>query len=387
VNTNPADLQTRQGGICLNMIVKNETRVLDRLFRSVKDYIDYWVIVDTGSTDGTQQFIREWFGAAGIPGELHDRPWVNFGHNRQQALELAVASDQTDWLLFIDADEELVVTDPEALKSLQTGMNYRLEKSHGALSYFLPALVDIRQSTWCWQSPVHEYLEHLSGPKDFTKLAGVHIRYYAGEGARSQGISAEEKFLGDARILTKHLEHHPEDARSQFYLANSYKDAGHFDKAYEAYRTRCSMPGWAEENFMARLWLGSMAIKLNKPDGLILDHMLEAYAYRPSRAEPLYELARHYRLRKQFARAFFFAHSGSRITLPQDTLFVSHQVYQWQMLDELGVSAYWAGAYEISLQACDTLLQRVSQGMSVPQADLDRIRQNRQYSVEKVRGV
>lgn len=368
------------------MIVKNETKVLDRLLRSVKEHIAYWVIVDTGSTDGTQQFIREWFAVAGIAGELHERPWENFGHNRQQALELAVASGRADWLLIIDADEELVVTESAALKSLQAGMNYRLEKKHGVLSYFLPALVDLRESTWRWRAPVHEYLEQLSGPKNFTKLAGAHIRYYSGEGARSHGISAEEKFLGDARILKKHLKKHPEDARSQFYLANSYKDAGHFDKAYEAYRSRCSMPGWVEENFMARLWLGGMAIKLNKPDGQVLDQMLEAHAYRPSRAEPLYELARYYRLRKQYARAFVFAHSGSRISLPDDTLFVSQQVYQWQMLDELGVSAYWAGAYEISLQACDTILQRVSQGLSVPQADLARIRQNRQYSVDKVKG-
>jgi len=382
----PAESADRNSSICLNMIVKNETRVLDRLFRSVKDHIHYWVIVDTGSTDGTQEFIREWFRAAGIPGELHERPWENFGHNRQQALELAIASDKADWLLFIDADEELVVTDPTVLKSLQAGMNYRLEKKHGTLSYFLPALVNTREATWRWQSPVHEYLEQLSGPKNFTKLSGAHIRYYPGEGARSQGVSAEEKFLRDARILEQHLKTHPDDARSQFYLANSWKDAGHFEKAYEAYRQRCSMPGWAEENFMARLWLGSMAIKLGKPDTLILDHLLDAFEYRPTRAEPLHELARYYRLRKQYARAYVFALTGSKISFPDDTLFVSHPVYDWQMLDELGVSAYWAGAYEVSLQACDTLLERVAQGLSVPQADLERIRQNRQYSVDKVKG-
>lgn len=44
--------------ICLNMIVKNETPVLGRLFASVKDIISYYVIVDTGSTDGTPDFIK-----------------------------------------------------------------------------------------------------------------------------------------------------------------------------------------------------------------------------------------------------------------------------------------------------------------------------------------
>ncbi len=370
--------------ICLNMIVKNETRVLDRLFRSVKGHIAYWVIVDTGSSDGTQEFIRNWFRTAGIPGELHERPWVNFGHNRQQALELAVAAGKADWLLFIDADEQLVVEDPAVLKNLQPGMNYRLEKKHSTLSYFLPALVNVREATWRWQAPVHEFLEQLSGPRDFTKLAGVHIHYHSGEGARSQGISAEQKFLGDAALLEQHLQQHPDDARSQFYLANSYKDAGHFRKAFEAYEKRCTMAGWVEENFMARLWLGKMAISLNLPDEQVMDLLLAAYAYRPARAEPLYELARYYRLRKQFTRAFVFAQSGSRIAYPYDTLFVSRSVYDWQMLDELGVSAYWAGAYAESLAACDTVLTKVEQGLAIPPADLERIRQNRQFSVAKV---
>src|SRR6185369_10946241 len=81
----------RKTNICLNMIVKNEVKVLPRLIRSVKDYIDYYVIVDTGSTDETIALIKREMSACGIEGEVHERPWVNFGVNRQQALELAVA--------------------------------------------------------------------------------------------------------------------------------------------------------------------------------------------------------------------------------------------------------------------------------------------------------
>ena len=372
------------GKICLNMIVKDETAVLDRLFRSVQDYVSYWVIVDTGSSDGTQQFIRDWFAKAGIEGELHERPWVNFGHNRQQALELAVASGRADWLLFIDADEELIVTAPGIFNTLAAGVSYRIEKKHGELSYYLPALVNVRAATWRWQAPVHEHLQQLSGPESFTTLGGVHILYHTGEGSRSAGISTEEKFLRDARMLEKHLKKQPGDARSQFYLANSYRDAGHDENAYAAYRKRCAMTGWIEEDFMARLSLGRMAIKLNKPEELIVEHLLAAFDHRPSRAEPLYELARYYRVKKQYARAFVFSYSGSRITCPDDILFVSHPVYQWRMLDELGVSAYWAGAYRISIQACEAILDRVAQGLAVPDADLGRIRQNRKFSLDKL---
>ena len=62
--------------LCLNMIVKNESHVIKRCLDSVKPIIDYWVIFDTGSTDGTQRIIQEVL--KDIPGQLHERPWVNF---------------------------------------------------------------------------------------------------------------------------------------------------------------------------------------------------------------------------------------------------------------------------------------------------------------------
>lgn len=56
--------------ICLNMIVKNERAVIERCLQSVVKYIDYWVICDTGSTDGTQQKIQHFFQSNNVPGEL-----------------------------------------------------------------------------------------------------------------------------------------------------------------------------------------------------------------------------------------------------------------------------------------------------------------------------
>lgn len=78
------------------MIVKDEKNVIKRCLASVRDLIDYWVIVDTGSMDGTQEIIRDFLRE--IPGELHERPWVNFEHNRNGALELA--RHRADYLFY-----------------------------------------------------------------------------------------------------------------------------------------------------------------------------------------------------------------------------------------------------------------------------------------------
>ena len=75
--------------ICLNMIVRNEAHIVHEVLDCVAPYISTWCIVDTGSEDGTQDIIRAHMAQLGIPGDLFERPWKNFGHNRSEALELA----------------------------------------------------------------------------------------------------------------------------------------------------------------------------------------------------------------------------------------------------------------------------------------------------------
>lgn len=86
--------------LCLNMIVRDKAAVIERCLASVRPHIDAWVIVDTGSVDDTPERILR--ALQGVPGELHHRPWRDFAHNRNEALELA--RSHGDWLLFIDAD-------------------------------------------------------------------------------------------------------------------------------------------------------------------------------------------------------------------------------------------------------------------------------------------
>ena len=53
---------------CFNTMVNNESHVIERMLESVYPYIDYWVIQDNGSTDGTQDIIKNFFNEKGIPG-------------------------------------------------------------------------------------------------------------------------------------------------------------------------------------------------------------------------------------------------------------------------------------------------------------------------------
>ena len=69
--------KSRRQKICLAMIVKDDApEVLARCLASVRPLIDYWIIVDS-STNGTPDVARRVL--HDIPGELHQRPWVDFG--------------------------------------------------------------------------------------------------------------------------------------------------------------------------------------------------------------------------------------------------------------------------------------------------------------------
>ena len=130
--------------ICLNMIVKDETRVITRCLESVKPIIDYWVIVDTGSTDGTQDLIKEVM--KDIPGELIERPWKNFEHNRNEALECA--KNKGDYFLIMDADDRLEFEPTFVLPKLDRD-SYRLWIKFGGTSYQRHQLISSKKP-WKW---------------------------------------------------------------------------------------------------------------------------------------------------------------------------------------------------------------------------------------------
>ena len=370
--------------ICLCMIVKNETQVLPRLFRSLKDYVDYYVIVDTGSTDDTIALIRREMSGYGIDGEVHERAWVNFGVNRQQALELAVAANKAEWLLFIDADEELGVSDPKFYEKLEPGVSYDIEKHQGGTRYGVPHLVNVKSGRFRWEGPVHNYLVTVAGPKQRELRKDVWIVYHPGEGAKSHGLTQEQKYLRDAKLLEEDLARNPGNARSQFYLAQSYRDAGHHEQAYAAYKQRARMTGWVEETFMAQLEAARIAQALDMPEDVLVREYLDAFNLRPKRVEPLHDLARYFRGKKAYGKAYVFARTGVEIERPDDSLFVAQPVYDWRMLDELAVAAFWVGDYAASKEACETVLWRVDHGMSMPPDDLARVKENLAHALTKL---
>ena len=201
--------------ICLNMIVKNESHIIHELVASVAPLIDSWVIVDTGSTDGTQDLLRRLMAERGIPGELHERPWRNFGHNRSEAI--ALAQGHADYILVMDADDVIEGTVDFSRLSHDT---YTM-RFHDGITYWRRQL--FRNGVpWHYVGVLHE-VAMCDVPFTQAHLEGDYRIVSRRLGARNQD---PEKYARDAEILLAEVNRNPTDSRSIFYLAQSYRDAG-----------------------------------------------------------------------------------------------------------------------------------------------------------------
>lgn len=352
--------------ICLNMIVKDETKVLCRCLASVKPLIDYWVIVDTGSTDGTQDMIRKFL--SDIPGDLYERPWVDFAHNRNEALELA--REQGDYILIIDADGELVFEEGFSLPPLNLDGYSIINRAHE--THFPILQLISSTSAWNWEGVLHEYLACPSA--QCATLEGVHTRVKY-EGVRSQDPN---KFLKDISVLEKALKEDPDNIRYQFYLAQSYRDANQPKEAIAAYTKRVLMEGWGEEVFWSLYQIGHQREKLGDSD--VEESFLTAYQYRPTRAEPLYHLARLKRKNQNYLDAFYYAKIGLDLPYPSDILFLEHWVYEWGLLMEYSLAAYWLGIYSEAEKATRQLIE----GETIPDYVKEQARANLHWIEEKL---
>lgn len=335
--------------ICLNMIVKDESEVIVRCLNSLLPMIDTYVIVDTGSTDGTQGVIENFFREHEIAGELYKRPWVDFSYNRNEAIQLS--KGKGDYLLFIDADEYLDYEEGFELPNLDKDYYY-ITTRHSGTTYKNIQLVN-NHLDWEYSGVLHEV---ICPPKSrsFAVLEKI-FNVYTYDGNRSKN---PRKYQQDVQILEQALEKEPYNDRYMFYLAQSYRDALEYSLALETYEKYLDLGSWDQEIFWALLQIAHLKEKLAMPFPDVIESYAKAFQYRTSRAEPLYYIAHFLRQSGSFFSAYHVAKIASQFSMPQEILFIQQWVYDYGILLELSICAYWIGKYEECKQICNDLLKK-----------------------------
>ena len=227
--------------ISLVMIVKNEEKILRRSLDSVRAIVDEFVVVDTGSTDGTKSIIQEY-------GQLHEIPFTNFVDTKNKALELATG----DYILLLDADEYVI----EGLERLQAYAEQDIEcvltrivegpDRNVSNTYFRQRLWR-NDGKWHFEGPnVHEI---LIGPGPTVCDGDIKIRH---DHSHRAAESYPERFKKYVTILESYLAVHPDDPRATFYLARAHKDLGQPLTAITVYNRYLALDsGWLDEQWQS----------------------------------------------------------------------------------------------------------------------------------------
>ena len=331
--------------LCLNMIVKNESHIIKRLFDSVISIIDSYCICDTGSTDNTVEIIKEYFQQKGIHGKIINEPFKNFCHNRNVALQACIGL--SDYVLLLDADMILevnkfnksILNKSESFCILQGNdafyyQNLRIVKNNGLYKYV---------------GVTHEYIDTPEN-NTITSLVkdSIFIRDIGDGGSKSN------KFERDIKLLLDGIKEEPNNVRYYFYLANSYHDSGRFGEAINVYRKRIEFGGWKEEVWYSYYRIGLCFQNMNKMADAI-ECWLQGYDYYPERLEGIYEIIKYYRIISKHKLCLLFYNLAKTILDKNDNrdsyLFLHNDVYLYKIYYEYTIFSCYCGINDINDEA------------------------------------
>ena len=328
-----ASLSSDRPLIGLVMIVKNEAKRISAVLASYRPYVDAWTILDTGSTDGTQDLIRREL--EGIPGVLHEEPFVDFATSRNRALELHGTS--TIFSIMPNGDvlqggAELVSFLEAHRRDLAGAYRVRIAPGH----YYHP-LVMRTGFGWRYKWRTHEC---AMGPNTGPAIPGVMV-------LRDRGARTSEewrvRWTRDLVLLNLDRVADPNDPRPYFYLGQTHECLGQPAEALEMFEQRAKMGGYFDEVYEAKFRIGKMMEKIGRPWAEIQQAYLEAFAHDPRRAEPLYAISQHWYDKEIHAVSRLFSAAAAEMPKPPTDLFLDEDVYTWKAADRAAISSFYAG--------------------------------------------
>ena len=335
-------------GLC--MIVKDESHIIAEVLQATLPLIDTYCILDTGSTDNTIQIIKDFYSKAEITGEVIQSDWKGFGPSRSEALKLC--DGKMDYIIMIDADD--LMSFPMGCKEFLKKMFEEhspnaviINIKRGNMDYSRTQMFKANDD-WRYVGVLHEYPTNDKKNNKLIKLPNEIYMVGRTLGNRSQ--QEGNKYLKDAELLLAEHLREPENDRTVFYLAQSYRDGGNIPEAVKWYKKRIEMGKWKEEQCVSAMNLARLLEDK--------EWAWRAHEFNPKRNESLVRYASHCRSKNLFTQELL-AMILYATTIPKPTeqvLFVETDIYEWRMWDEMAVIAYHVGRKDLAKQAGARLL-------------------------------
>jgi tetratricopeptide (TPR) repeat protein len=278
-------LSNRNVTLCLTMIVKNESRVMERCLNCLLPVLDFVCITDTGSTDNTVEIITNWCTEHNLPYKVHVDTWVNFAHNRSNSFTNAKKTfPEATYCLLVDADMKMEVM-PNFCKQDLKDNYYTLEQYHGDFSYTNIRIISMHLN-WVCKGVTHEsWWADNSGNK--SHYTGLRIDDIGDGGAKG------DKFIRDKKLLSEALNRKDlakdERSRYHFYLGQTLKDSGEYEESIKHYLWYINNPkyGYYEYVYLSHYHIGICYERMGK-DKEAMEWYYKSYEFRNERLEGLY---------------------------------------------------------------------------------------------------
>jgi glycosyltransferase involved in cell wall biosynthesis len=330
--------------LVLILMVRNESRILERCLKSVEGVVDAFCIHDTGSTDTTREIAKSFLETGARKGCVTGSEWKNFGHNRSQSflaaqdyLKAAGWDLKTTYGLLLDAD---MIFHAESLKEQSLGdVGYSIVQCAGSLEYPNCRLVRMDYA-WTCRGVTHEYWDGTTTKLD-KSVCWIEDH--------NDGGCKADKFERDARLLEEGLNETPKNERYMFYLAQTYHSLGRWKESIAMYKKRFAAGGWDEEQWYSLFMIGDAYLKLKEPLKFEL-YMQKAMLFRPGRAEAPYALAKYFREAGDHYKAWVYVLRGRSLPLSTDSLFIEKPVYTGRFDYEATILLYYIGKHEEGLR-------------------------------------
>ncbi|MFE8048552.1 glycosyltransferase [Brenneria goodwinii] len=222
--------------ISVCMIVKDESQHLENTLISIAKYFDDIVVVDTGSTDNTKDIAKS------FTGKVFDFEWISdFSAARNYSLSFA----KYDWILVVDADEEISSIDVSALHQLMhvnpqaigrvVQINH-IDEGDGVGVVKEPISRLFRKELYHYQGIIHEQVvpknkENVSSNRFMAPISLSHIGY------RKEILQSKDKIARNIGLLKKALESAPEEPYLHYQIGRSYFLDKNYSLAVESFET------------------------------------------------------------------------------------------------------------------------------------------------------
>jgi len=213
--------------ISLCMIVKNEEKNIIRCLKSVTNYVDEILVLDTGSTDRTPELAQR-LGAI-----VNYYTWENdFSKARNESIKHA----RGKWILFLDADEEIPQETGQALRELAQRqeaeaytfsiLNYTAKDKEAQKQIGINLRMFKNNPLYTFEGKVHEQIKPSilkADPAAKIVHSGLTIVHY---GYCTDNENRKEKNLRNIMLLEEAITENPLDDFSHYNLAVSYYVSG-----------------------------------------------------------------------------------------------------------------------------------------------------------------